>query len=90
MIVSCSWCHEAQDLDESRYCGVCGHRADRARVDCDCAQCQADFSRYLARDPDAIDPDVCAVCGKRKINGECPDDRALGGPPRTGDFNGDR
>ncbi len=38
--VSCSWCHELVVLhDCPQYCPTCRHRADVARVDCDCPTC---------------------------------------------------
>jgi hypothetical protein len=43
MLVSCSWCHEINDLGQFTYCATCGHRADRPRVDCDCEVCEADL-----------------------------------------------
>lgn len=52
MILSCSWCHHGQDLAISTFCDVCGHRADRARMDCDCEQCVEGLYRpYI--DPEA-------------------------------------
>lgn len=41
--VSCSWCHEPNELrpDGGKvYCWSCGHRADVPRVDCDCRKCR--------------------------------------------------
>ena len=39
---SCSWCHEANELNPEgkTYCWSCGHRADVPRVDCDCRKCR--------------------------------------------------
>lgn len=45
--LSCSWCHEMNDISPNIthgvaiYCRNCGHRADVARVDCDCRNCKA-------------------------------------------------
>jgi len=37
---SCSWCHELNELRaEKTFCWRCGHRADAARMMCDCRQC---------------------------------------------------
>ncbi len=41
--VTCSWCHT---LTADRYCPTCGHRADAARLDCDCASCRTGRSVY--------------------------------------------
>jgi hypothetical protein len=32
MTVSCSWCHEMNDLSVSNVCANCGHRADLSRM----------------------------------------------------------
>lgn len=46
---SCSWCHEFNEISaESTTCWRCGHRADLARIHCDCQQCQ---ELYLATRP---------------------------------------
>jgi len=38
---SCSWCDELNLLTgDPVYCGVCGHRGDVPRVQCDCSQCE--------------------------------------------------
>lgn len=39
--VSCSWCHEMNWSNQDYWpiCKNCGHRADVARVDCDCISC---------------------------------------------------
>lgn len=39
---TCSWCHEMNDVTPPPpvFCGNCGHRADRARLDCDCDACR--------------------------------------------------
>lgn len=39
--LSCSWCHTFNEIDRDRptYCKECGHRADLARMRCDCSQC---------------------------------------------------
>jgi hypothetical protein len=42
--VSCSWCHEFNELrnDGSKvYCWNCAHRADVPRVQCDCRKCRS-------------------------------------------------
>jgi hypothetical protein len=40
IIVSCSWCHSSARLFPGpAWCLTCGHRADVARVDCDCPKC---------------------------------------------------
>jgi NADH pyrophosphatase NudC (nudix superfamily) len=40
VLVSCSWCHELVEVRARiQYCPTCGHRADVARVDCDCPKC---------------------------------------------------
>lgn len=37
---TCSWCHTSNVLDAAPIlCGACGHRADVARLDCNCAKC---------------------------------------------------
>ena len=36
---SCSWCRRMNRVAE-RWCGNCGHAAQKPRVQCDCAQCQ--------------------------------------------------
>jgi predicted amidophosphoribosyltransferase len=39
LVVSCSWCHRAVPISDRRqFCPECGHRADVARVDCDCGR----------------------------------------------------
>lgn len=43
IVVACSWCHglnSQNGLDLTPYCIFCGHRADLARVDCDCPKCK--------------------------------------------------
>lgn len=38
---TCSWCHELVTLSPGpTTCPTCGHRADRARLDCDCPACR--------------------------------------------------
>lgn len=39
---SCSWCHTINDLipGRSAFCVACEHRADVARLDCDCPKCR--------------------------------------------------
>lgn len=40
IVVSCSWCHESNEAEMGGVlCSNCGHRADVARVDCDCGKC---------------------------------------------------
>jgi len=40
VIRSCSWCHELNELRGTpTYCWSCGHRADVARISCDCPEC---------------------------------------------------
>ena len=39
LIISCSWCHAPNDLAHTMWCHECGHRADRARAECNCPQC---------------------------------------------------
>jgi len=41
IIVSCSWCHGSVIATGRTICPECGHRADVARVDCDCDGCLA-------------------------------------------------
>lgn len=41
LLVSCSWCHETNDVTRFRICATCGHRADLPRMDCDCERCSA-------------------------------------------------
>lgn len=42
MSKSCSWCHELNLMTGGPVlCHCCGHRADVARADCDCAACSA-------------------------------------------------
>lgn len=36
----CSWCHETVTINGPTLCPTCGHRADVARMDCDCGMCQ--------------------------------------------------
>lgn len=45
-IVSCSWCHEANEITApgEHFCAHCGHRADVARGDCNCASCRNPIS----------------------------------------------
>lgn len=41
--VTCSWCHEPNDLRKDHgkvFCWNCGHRADVPRVQCDCRKCR--------------------------------------------------
>lgn len=42
-VVCCSWCHTGNRVQagEKAYCWNCWHRADVARVDCDCSWCEA-------------------------------------------------
>jgi len=40
--VTCGWCHELVNVRAGglpTYCPRCGHRADVARIDCDCPRC---------------------------------------------------
>jgi hypothetical protein len=37
--VSCSWCHTMNRIGQP-FCAECGHRADVARMDCDCRRCR--------------------------------------------------
>jgi hypothetical protein len=44
LILTCSWCNEANDKLKQAikvFCWSCGHRADVPRVECDCRQCRA-------------------------------------------------
>lgn len=42
IIASCSWCHRGNDVTAGRtFCAECGHRADVARIFCDCDRCRA-------------------------------------------------
>lgn len=43
---SCSWCHTTNTLVPGvrNLCRRCGHRADLARIDCDCPKCAGLFS----------------------------------------------
>lgn len=37
---SCSWCHHVNVIRQSpTFCADCGHRADVARLSCDCPKC---------------------------------------------------
>jgi hypothetical protein len=41
--VTCSWCHEENDLRSDGgkvYCWSCAHRADVPRMKCDCRVCR--------------------------------------------------
>lgn len=39
---TCSWCHAVNVVTAGPgLCPTCGHRADVARLDCDCGQCKA-------------------------------------------------
>lgn len=42
VLVTCSWCHESNELDRVRktYCFNCAHRADVPRIECDCRRCR--------------------------------------------------
>jgi hypothetical protein len=42
VFVTCSWCHEANELDRvhKTFCFSCGHRADVPRIECDCRKCR--------------------------------------------------
>jgi|SRR5579872_2702146 len=42
LCVSCSWCHQLNEikLGEVTYCPACHHRADRVRTECDCERCR--------------------------------------------------
>ena len=41
VVQTCSWCHEVVDITAGpTLCHLCGHRADVARVNCDCHQCR--------------------------------------------------
>ena len=38
--VSCSWCHELNEMKQGpTLCVKCGHRADIPRLECDCRSC---------------------------------------------------
>lgn len=40
IIATCSWCHLENKIEGPRvHCPNCGHRADVARVACDCERC---------------------------------------------------
>lgn len=39
--ISCSWCHESNELTgRPLFCWSCGHRADVARMYCNCVACR--------------------------------------------------
>jgi hypothetical protein len=40
--ISCAWCFQLNEpiIVRKVYCWHCGHRADVARVDCDCRICR--------------------------------------------------
>lgn len=40
--VGCSWCHAVVSTDDPAWptCPACGHRADVARMFCDCGRCR--------------------------------------------------
>lgn len=39
---SCSWCDHLNEMHPNprKFCGVCGHRADLPRMECDCGLCK--------------------------------------------------
>jgi hypothetical protein len=50
--VSCSWCHEFNDVSlEGRklFCWSCAHRADVPRKECDCRRCRAKIVETISR-----------------------------------------
>lgn len=51
MRVSCSWCHEFNEVGEApTLCRACGHRADLPRMECNCPTClNQSFRRGDAR-----------------------------------------
>lgn len=52
MVQSCSWCREGNEVradGRKVFCWSCGHRADVARIDCDCPKC-----RRVAKPPQGI------------------------------------
>lgn len=58
MLVSCSWCHEINDVSTHRYCGNCGHQAGVPRAECNCDYCNASyrgFRRNFEKDRDELE-----------------------------------
>jgi len=52
---SCAWCHRLVNVthDPAPSCPYCGHRADLARLSCDCSRCQASaFASAVLRTAD--------------------------------------
>lgn len=50
--VSCSWCHEFNDVAKAGgkvFCWSCGHRGDVPRTDCDCRKCRAKVVESISR-----------------------------------------
>lgn len=47
MKVTCSWCHELNDVSTGRFCTRCGHRADLPRMECDCPRCRPQTSAEM-------------------------------------------
>lgn len=44
---TCSWCHTLSGAAIPGYkvwCNECGHRADVARLDCDCPKCERELT----------------------------------------------
>lgn len=50
---TCSWCHAPAAVTPGRpaWCDSCGHRADVARLDCDCLRCRGRRAAAAAPDP---------------------------------------
>jgi hypothetical protein len=47
-IQRCPWCGQANpDVEANPFCSGCGHRADLARADCDCAWCRLSREQYF-------------------------------------------
>lgn len=44
MKVTCSWCDTLNPV-EDEFCSTCGHRAQRARMFCDCPRCSGPLIR---------------------------------------------
>ncbi len=56
---TCSWCHEENGVSNTPvYCTKCGHRADVARIDCDCERC-SQIGICCDRGPDGRHHDSC-------------------------------
>ena len=47
MLISCSWCHEFNDTNNV-YCKECGHEVNKARIDCECPQCDINYKKAKA------------------------------------------